>query len=222
MSLSKVQYKKYIQPIYIYLYIYYKQSHILLIKSNKKTHISRRENILPSAVEYKKRNNKKYKYKTKQKLHVIAFFCGVFVKIRWRCKVSDSDSSFWISGFPLGLGLGQAQQKIAKNSFVSLVAHARLPTILRTNPCWIIIYTLKFGGYNAARSIRCKYLPSMWLNSVCLFRRMITIIMIKCQWVLILREALSNFDKTLTIFLGLVWPAHVFIGGFSWKYLYEW
>lgn len=35
----------------------------------------------------------------------------------------------------------------------------RFPTAARTNPCWNIIYTLNFGGYNAARNIQCKLAP---------------------------------------------------------------
>lgn len=48
---------------------------------------------------------------------------------------------------------------IANNIFVVVVVVPdvpRFPTAARTNPCWNIIYTLNFGGYNAARNIQCK------------------------------------------------------------------
>jgi len=56
----------------------------------------------------------------------------------------------------------RSDSKLSRKLKLFRQSNDRLATILRTNPCWIIIYTLKFGGYNAARSIRCKSSDSIF------------------------------------------------------------
>lgn len=94
----------------------------------------------------------------------IAFFCGVIVNLLTPLfcpKVSDSDSpytsmhtlslyNFWFLNF-------RSDTKLSRKLKLFRQSNDRLATIQRTSPCWIIIYTLKFGGYNAAKSIRCKF-----------------------------------------------------------------